>query len=370
MRFKPITYMEWVKTQGEEFLDGCLNLASSNMPTPFSSFEEMGIDCSKMPLGGDNSYGYKPIIEGIAQRYSVDPSQVYPTNGTSLANFLLLSSLTEHGDSILVETPVYDCLTGPSEALGLEIIPIHRKEDNQWLFDIDEAADLVKRFNAKGIFISNPHNPTGHFIDDGTMLALAKKIGEDKFLIVDEVYREWTDGRACQTIGQKAPNIYATSSLTKVWGFGSFRAGWLIASKEITRRASRANDHLGVVAPVQSDWIISQIWEKEGLLDEVRDLQVSSINSSRKEVDKFLESDIGKMMITSAPSSGAIGFGRVSDLCGDDVARRWRDEIKVGVIPGKFFGDSRFVRVSWTNEPKIVREGLSRIQQWGRKELL
>lgn len=364
MRFDTILYMEWAKQQAAYHNEDALNLADSGMPPPFALFREAGIELQNAPVSGDNLYGYLPLREAIAGRYSVQPEQVLTSQGTSAANFLLLAVLTGHGDKILVETPVYECLTGPAQSLGLEVIALQRQEENGWAFDPHEAAKKARDENAKGVLISNPHNPSGAFLDDDFITRFAEKIGPERFVIVDEVYREWLDNDRGKTVALKQPNIFVTSSLTKVWGLGHLRSGWAIATEDLVRKCYRAYDHIGVVQPFLMDWVSCRLMEKPGLIDNLRERYVTRLQAGRKLFEQFLYGWVSRQIHAVAPAGGGIAAVRFPGFDGETAVRQLRERYNVLVTPGGFFQLPTHVRLSWTGGEKVLAEALNRIREW------
>ncbi len=97
MEFKPIKYMEWVKKRGHAQYVLCPS-GVSNL-----SFKELGIDIEDLEISGENSYGYLPLIQAIANRYQVHEDNVMLSVGTSHALFLVCALLLTAGDVVLVE---------------------------------------------------------------------------------------------------------------------------------------------------------------------------------------------------------------------------------------------------------------------------
>jgi len=235
MRFDTIPYMEWSKIGADTLNPDHLNLAGSGMPPLIATLADLGIDAGELPLAGAHGYGYAPLREAIAERYGVHAENVLISQGTSMANFLVLAVQLNPGDVLLVETPVYECISYPARALGARIVPFERKEEDGWKLNIEEMVSLAYATGARGLVLSNPHNPSGAFSSDADLIRLAEGTGKERFVLVDEVYREGRVNQAGRTCAMKAPNLYTTSSLTKVWGLGDLRAGWAIAAHDVVR---------------------------------------------------------------------------------------------------------------------------------------
>ncbi len=268
MRFSTIRYMEWVKTSLPEPGSNEIKLATSGMPSSAATIKELGLSLQNAPITGANEYGFNDVKEAIAARYDRDIDEVFYAQGTSMSNFVLYATLIEPGMKIAVETPVYECLQAPIEALGADIIPLHRHEESGWRLTVDDIRKVVEQ-GVQGIVMTSPHNPTGVVTSDEELLAFAREIAPDAWLLVDEVYREWIPGKYKTTLGNNEPNLYTTSSLTKVFGFGDLRAGWAIVPPELAKRMYRTYDHMGVITPFLSDWVAAKVLANDDYLNTV-----------------------------------------------------------------------------------------------------
>ncbi|MFH0882867.1 MAG: pyridoxal phosphate-dependent aminotransferase [bacterium] len=365
MRFDTIPYMEWAKVGADYVNPDHLNLASSGMPPLVSTLADLGVDAGDMPLSGSHSYGYPPLREALAERYGVHQENVLIAQGTSMANFLVMAVQVNPGDVLLVETPVYECISYPARALGARIVPFERREEDRWKLNIEEMVSLAYATGACGIVLSNPHNPTGAFTSDADLQRLANGAGKERFVLVDEVYREGRVNQAGRTCAMKAPNLYITSSLTKVWGFGDLRAGWAIAAHDVIRAAYRAYDHLGVINPFPMEWLAHQIITREDLIGGIRERALALIDEARTHINRFLaKRATGKRIRSVMPEGGGFAAWRIDGINGDTLMRQLYEEEGVIVVSGSFFGSPAHIRISWTAGTEAVVQGLHRIDRW------
>src|SRR6185503_13606257 len=92
-------YLYWVKTR----TPARINLAASGvLPCPLGELEAR---VEELEINGPGGYGYKPLQEAIAKHCRVPVECVVAATGTSMANFIAMSSLVESGDEVLIEQP-------------------------------------------------------------------------------------------------------------------------------------------------------------------------------------------------------------------------------------------------------------------------
>jgi aspartate/methionine/tyrosine aminotransferase len=249
-------------------------------------------------------------------------------------------------------------MQAPVEALGGVVVPLVRREENGWRIPVEEAVDEVRN-GAKGIFLSNPHNPSGQYTGDEEMLALADAVGEQVWILVDEIYREWLEGQYRKTVALQRPNLFVTSSLTKVFGLSHLRAGWLLASSAVVKRAYRAFDYMAVVQPYMYEWVMGQVLGDDARLRRIRDDHRSSVVAARGVVDEFLAGPHGESFKAVMPDEGGFAFWRVRRGNGDAFREKLQRKGGVGVVPGRFFGTPNGFRISWTGGVERARAGLA-----------
>ena len=99
MRQKQSDYMQWAKLHSK----ARFNLATSGVGA--YPLEELPVTIDQLEINGDNTYGYAPLQQAIANEADVDPACVVEAAGTSMANYLAMAALIEPGDEVLIEHP-------------------------------------------------------------------------------------------------------------------------------------------------------------------------------------------------------------------------------------------------------------------------
>src|SRR5438552_10629623 len=126
-------YMEWAKTRAH----ARFNLASSGLA--HYPLAELHVQLEDLELSGPSFYGYEPLQQVIARKCNVPPDSVMAATGTSMANHLLMASLIEPGDEVLIEHPTYELLLSTARFLGAEIQRFPRRFENNFLLEPSEV---------------------------------------------------------------------------------------------------------------------------------------------------------------------------------------------------------------------------------------
>jgi aspartate/methionine/tyrosine aminotransferase len=343
--------MHWAKTRPKVKYDLALS-GILNLP-----FAELDAKLENLDLNGDNSYGYRPLVEALAAHCHVEPECVVTiSGGTSMANHLAMAAALEHGDEVLIEAPTYDPIPAVAEYLGAYIKRFPRSFDNGFQVDVDELARQISP-RTRLIVLTNLHNPSSVLVDEETL----KQIGElargvGARVLVDEVYLEAMFEAAPRSSVHLGPEFIATSSLTKGYGLSGLRCGWILAEPDFAQRMRRLDDIFGAVGPQPSERLSVVALAK---LPKVIARAKRILETNRAVLSEFLDSREDLKFVRT--ESGTTSFplllkGHVEDLC--DVLTEKYD---TAVVPGRFFESPQHFRIGMCAEPELFKTGVERL---------
>ena len=349
--FGPTRYITWArKFYGKVPYD----LASSGVP--IAPWGETGLDA---PDIGDLG-AYERLPAAIARFNDVPVTDVVPALGTSQALFLAYASLVAPGDEVLVETPGYEPLTRIAEGLGAIVHTFERRADEGFRVMPERvAAAMTPRTRA--IVITTLHNPTGVRVSDDEIVELAKIAGaHGAHVIVDEVYAPFDDlgevfGRSARKL---APNVIALGSLTKCWGLGLHRVGWLLGPEAVTEAAGAASISSVGHLPLSHAAYGAAAFGAMGALSK---RATGLVSGKRALAERWVKSLPNATW--SAPASGLFGMVTLPGR-GDITARIEENATRSGVLvgAGAFFGAPESFRLSWAScDAERFAEGLTRL---------
>lgn len=337
--------LEYLRWAHERYGLVRLDLASSGVPHAPAAM--LG------PVTLDDFHAPRAFADAVAERYGLRSDEVTPALGASQAVWLACAALLEPGDEVLVETPTYEPLRRVPAGLGARVRTFRRSATDGWAVDVCELrAHLTER--TRLVLVSSPHNPSGIPIPRETLGEMARACaGVDATLLVDEVYAEFLPGepRSARTAGA---NVVAVSSLTKRWGLGWARAGWVAASPGVVERILTAMRHgAGIVGTVSPALGLAALRNLPALTERADRI----LGDGAERVDAWVRSHAS--LSWTRPPGGPFGLVRVEGATDlrpaiEEVARRHG----VLVAPGSFFGVPDAFRIGWTAADDALAEGL------------
>ncbi len=347
-RAKGSEYMEWAKTRSQ----ARFNLASSGvaeLPTA-----ELPFRLEDIELTGPSFYGYPPLQERLAKKAGVSTDCVVAAAGTSMANYLALAAFLEPGDQALVEAPTYGPLVDAASYVGAEVRRFPRRPEDAFAVDPDVVEKALTP-RTRAIVMSNLHNPSSALVDNETLKRigeLARRVGAR--VIVDEVYLDALFERAPPSSFTLDPETFVvTSSLTKAYGLGGLRCGWIVADPASARRIWRLNDLFGVV-PAHAAEKLSIVALDH--LPKVAARARALLDANRATLQRFF--DARADLEVPRLQAGMIAFPRLRRGDVDALGKVLREKYETTVVPGRFFGLSEHFRVSYGCLPATLAGGL------------
>ena len=244
---KLVPYAEKAKQKGVKVFH--LNIGQPDIETPKNAINAVKNADIKI-LAYSKSEGDLVLREKISEYYKtfnvlVSSSEIIVTSGASEALLFSIGSIMDPNDEIIIPEPFYANYNGFSVANGVKIVPIFSSiDDNFSLPNIEEFENLITD-KTKAILICNPNNPTGYVYSKEELKRLIKIVKKHNlFLIVDEVYREFTyDGISHTSVmefDEISENAIVIDSVSKRYSMCGARIGCIISkNKEFLNTAMK-----------------------------------------------------------------------------------------------------------------------------------
>jgi aspartate/methionine/tyrosine aminotransferase len=280
---------------------------------------------------------------------------VTTASGTAGANFFVFTALLDPGDDVLVERPGYDPLLGASRLFGARTTRFERVFDEGYRLDPDRVRHAMTP-RTKLVVVTTPHNPTGVMADVAALDEIgriAERAGAH--VLVDEVYHDVT-GDPSPPAAARGDVFITTNSLTKSYGLSSLRAGWIIASPDVTYRLRRARDVVDGTGSIVAERLATLAFQQ---LDRLHARARSVLARNKALADAFLQS---RRDLEWVPSAGTIVFPRIRSVedAGPFVERLMQQR-RTAVGPGRFFEAPAHFRLGYGGDAEKIRGGLDRL---------
>nr|WP_255216735.1 pyridoxal phosphate-dependent aminotransferase [Pseudenhygromyxa sp. WMMC2535] len=329
--------------------------------------------------------GYPEVREFIAgreaARYGLDgleAGDVVMTVGAAGAMNVLLRSVCDPGDQILVPAPYFTEYTNYAANVDAQLVPVPTGPG----FSLDLAAiEQVIAANpnaARVLLLNSPNNPTGAIYSAESLDALAamlnERVGERKrpfWVIEDSPYRDLVypaqpgaEPDPVPSLLGRWPNTVLVTSHSKDLGLAGERIGYLVISPQargralLRRAASFCNRTLGFVnAPALMQRVLPRVLGRpEGRVDvEIYAQNCRRMAAGLRDLGFELPDPRAGFFLFPALPERLRATSSASDSTSGDIALTERlREHRTIVVPGTAFGVSEHLRLSMCVDASAV----------------
>ena len=297
------------------------------------------------------------------------PDQCIVTPGAKQALFLLLATLIQPGDEVILPTPYWTTFKEATEYFGATVELVETKEGDQFRLKAqDVLATITDR--TKVIIINSPCNPSGSIVDraelDQIVLAARR---QGIVIITDESYSHILyEGvpYSAASITDGGDTVVVVGSLSKTFAMTGWRVGFTLGCQPVidalVRLQSHSTSHANSIAQIAAIAALTGAQDAvEGMVasyKERRDLTVGLLRGM-----KGIKCPMPQGAFYAYPDVSST-FNRKGIRTVADFTKRLLDETYVGVLAGTPFGSRDHVRLSFASPLSDIEAGLQRFERF------
>ncbi|MCW8891083.1 MAG: pyridoxal phosphate-dependent aminotransferase [Sedimenticola sp.] len=318
--------------------------------------------------------GISELREAIAHDYQVrfgiqlDPARVLITPGSSGALQLIMSTVINPGQAVMMADPGYPCNRNFVKLVGGLPVTVPVGPDTGYQL----TADIIEREwreNTRAVMVATPSNPTGTLINRAQLEAIYRVVQEKgAVLIVDEIYQGLVYDIKPFTALEITDDLFIINSFSKYYGMTGWRLGWMVAPERFINAADKLaqNIFLSASTPAQYAALAAFDGETQRIVEERR----AAFQERRDYLLPALK-QLG-FDIPVAPEGAFYLYANCQSITDDSFsfAHELLETEGVAITPGRDFGDNQpdqHVRFAYTTAmPKLI-EGVARIARFIRR---
>jgi len=209
-------------------------------PLALEAVQKVLSDIALYPDG--NGFALKSAIAG---RLGLDMAQITLGNGSNEVLELVARAFLASGREAVFSQYAFAVYPIVTQASGAASVVVPAAE---WGHDLDAMAAAITDRTAV-IFIANPNNPTGTWVDGQSLKAFLERVPSRVIVVVDEAYAEYvTEPDYPDTsawIG-RFPNLVVTRTFSKAYGLAGLRVGYALSHPEVADLLNRVREPFNV----------------------------------------------------------------------------------------------------------------------------
>jgi histidinol-phosphate aminotransferase len=168
----------------------------------------------------------------IAKKNRVNPAQIMLASGSeSILSILCRTFFLNHENAVTADaTFVGFFVQAGVRGVDLKKVPVTA----DYKFDVDAMLAAIDE-NTKMVYLANPNNPTGTYLNKSEYQKLISGIPDSVLLIADEAYFEYARDVEDypHALDYFKPNVIILRTFSKAYGLAGFRIGYCIADEQL-----------------------------------------------------------------------------------------------------------------------------------------
>jgi aspartate/methionine/tyrosine aminotransferase len=373
--FEVLVRARALEAQGRDIVH--LEIGEPDFDTP-ENIVDAGIDALRKGFTHYSpSNGMIELRKAIADDVSesrgikVTPEEVVVVPGGKPIIFFVMMALVEEGDEVIYPNPGFPIYESMVNFLGATPVPIHLKEENNFVLDVKELTSLISD-KTKLIILNSPQNPTGGVMDRKDVEAVARAIGDrDIMILSDEIYsRLLFEGShfSIASMDEMRDRTIILDGFSKTYAMTGWRMGYGVMRTDLAAHISRLMTNSNSCTAS-----FTQIAGVEALRGP--QASVDHMNEEFKKRRDYFAERINKIKGFSCkvPHGAFYMFPNITKTGwkSKPLADALLDQAGVAVLSGTAFGafGEGYLRFSIANSMENLKKALDRVEDWANKNL-
>jgi len=309
-------------------------------PKAIKAVQEIATNLHRYP-DGSNHY----LLQAIAGKEGVDPSQVVIGNGSNEVIEFLVKAFVEDEDEVITSHPsflMYQKFVQIRGGINVVLPLVEMRHDLEAI--VDHCSSRTKL-----IFLDNPNNPTGTAIQKEAFERFLNGLPETLLVVLDEAYVDFMEDSDKIDLGSLLSpvegrcGVVSLRTFSKAYGLAGLRVGYGLMDPDIAENLNKVRQPFNVNMLAQA-----------GAIAAVKDTEFfkKTITATR-EGRKYLQQEVEKLGCLPYPSH--TNFFLI-DVRGD-ATRLYEAMLYKGVIVRsmKAYGYPNFIRITVGTETENRR---------------
>ena len=308
------------------------------------------------------------ICDYYKRRFNVDydpEENCIVTVGGSEAIDIVLRTLLNEGDEVILPTPAYVAYAAIIEMAGGKVVEVELQENDEFTL----KPEMLKRCitsKTKAIILNFPGNPTGGIMAREDYEKIVPILAEHKiFAITDEIYAELTyEGKhvSIAEFEQIKDRVIVINGFSKAYSMTGYRIGYILGHKDLINMILKIHQYAIMCATTPCQYAcIEAVYNGDSDIEEM----FNSFKQRRNYIVKELNR-IG--LKTHMPAGAFYVFPsiKVTGLSSEDFCEKLLDEENLALVPGNAFGDTGegYVRISYAYSLDEIKKAIEKLEHF------
>lgn len=317
---------------------------------------------------------YNSIIEWNKKRKDCNIEREWITfsNGVVPALNYIIQTFTKEGDSILIQTPVYNPFRVSTENNGRKIVENQLIDSNgYYTVDYEDFERKIVENNVKIFILCNPHNPVGRVWKKEELEKMGDICLKHNVLVVaDEIHSDliFKEYKHCSFLTLKDElknNCIVCSAPSKTFNLAGLQTSFIfIANPDLRAKYQETMTKIRLEAP--NIFGIAAVTAGYTKCEEWLDELIQYLDGNRNYIEEYLKENIPEIKYVK-PEGTYLAWLDFSEFLksGDSLENIFEERAKVAIDYGNWFGTAgeKYIRLNFASPRSILKEALDRIKK-------
>ncbi len=248
------------------------------------------LDAARQAASGIRLYpdpAYAALRQAIAEVHGLETDRILCGCGSLELIALLTAAYLDPGDTVVTSRYSYLYFRTAARMAAAEVRLV---DEADYTVDVDALLAAVTA-DTKTVFVANPGNPTGTFVDRDEIVRLRSGLADNVLLILDEAYAEFVEPdqyRPCFDL-VAGGNTVVLRTFSKVYGLAGMRVGWGYFPPEI----------IDVLYRIQNPGAISELSQAAATAAVADQAHVAMVRDQTAAIRRQFVADLAKAGLTA-----------------------------------------------------------------------
>ena len=243
------------------------------------------------------------LREELATRLDVSIDNLLVGNGSTELIHLLARAFLGPLERCLIFTPTFGEYEVAATIVGAEVHLFRAEEEQEFKWSVETAVESIKQVRPDMVFLCNPNNPTGVYLERGDVERIRRAVEEDALLVLDDAYVSLADGQWDSTWMLREGNIAILRSMTKDHALAGARLGYMVAEPNVVSAVRR----------LQPAWSVNAVAQAVGIAALNDEAHVAEAMRMISEAKEYLCRELATLDVPVTASAANFVLARVGE---------------------------------------------------------
>jgi len=317
---------------------------------------------------------YISIQKWWKKRYqlAIEKESIIPVSGVIPALSAAIRSLTEKGDQIIIQPPVYNHFYNSIQNCEREIVENNLIYNNgSYSIDFEDLERKAANPGTKLLLISNPHNPVGRVWTKEQLLNIASICQKHNIIVIsDEIHCDLVFSSEkhipfASLDHQWAKNTITLASVSKSFNLAGLQVGYIFTQNAAFLNGIKSilqMQEMELLSPFAIESLIAAYDKSEKWLEDLKEY----IYQNYIFLAQFITSELPQIKVVPLQATYLVWLDcSALKVSSDQIAKNLLEDEKLWINSGLLYGNAGegFLRINIACPIKVLSESLERLKR-------